>query len=140
VEHDLEREWETNAEWRSAYPDRRVPPEKTQNFRNLAASRTAKLRSAVFGSLVTTLAAVIAGFAAGALLHRLFGPAPSLLLGGLQLTGAGVLLGATLAEVGREIESWTQQTLAEKVNRWVFRTLYVLGTFVLVVSVGWTGR
>jgi len=140
VQHDVEAEWETNAQWRSAYPDQRVPQERLQKFRDLAATRTAKLRASVFGSLVTTIAAIIAGFGTGALLQRLFGPSPPLLVDGLQVVGAAVFLSATLAEAGREIESWTQRTLAEKVNKWVFRTLYVLGTFILVISIAWSRR
>lgn len=36
VRHDVYAEFRTNRQWQSAYPDRQVPPEKTQEFRSRA--------------------------------------------------------------------------------------------------------
>jgi hypothetical protein len=55
----------------------------------------------------------------------------------LQAAGAAVILGATLAEIGRKIESYGGATLPEQMNGFMFRTLYVVGTFLFVVSVSW---
>lgn len=138
--HDLEVEFATTAQLRSAYPDRQVPADKIEEFRSRARERTTKLRHAVFSSIGLATSAISAGLIVGIVLKRLAGPAPAIATAILQIGGAGVILGATLAEVGREIQSWTQATLAERVNLWVFRTLYVFGTFVIVVSIGWSGR
>ncbi len=137
VGHDLEIEFEMNTEWLAKYPDRQVPPEKVEEIRLRAIQRTRKLRAAVFTAIGITVGAIICGLVAGRILRYFTGPAPLVATIVLQVIGAGVILGATLAEVGREIQSWKQQTLPEKVNRWVFRALYVVGTFVFVVSIGW---
>ena len=60
--------------------------------------------------------------------------AAAALAGGLQIFGATVLLGATLFVRGWDIQSWGGVTLTERVNRWIYRFLYCLGTAVIVAS------
>lgn len=55
----------------------------------------------------------------------------------MQGAGAAVILGATLAEVGRDIGTWKRATIAEQVNAFTFRALYALGTSFFVASVAW---
>ena len=140
VRHALEAEFATNVQWQAQYPDRNVPPKEIDRFRGFAREQTQSLRRAVFGGIGIAFAAIASGLVAGAILRHLLGPAPVIAIAGLQIGGAGIILGATLAEVGRQIASWQQETLPEKVNRWVFRCLYVFGTFIFVISVGWSGR
>lgn len=138
--HDMEVEFTTNVQLRAAYPDQRLPAEKVEEFRSRSRERTDKLRRALFGGIALAISAIVSGLLLGAVLRRLAGPASIIATAASQIAGAGVILGATLAEAGREIESFTQATLPEKVNTWVFRMLYVFGTFVIVVSIGWSGR
>ena len=56
------------------------------------------------------------------------------------MVAAGILLGATLSILGWEIQSYKGRTLPERVNRWLYRSLYVLGTFLLVLALSWQGR
>ena len=55
----------------------------------------------------------------------------------VQGLGAAVILGATLAEAGRKIDTWDGETLPERINAALFRGFYVLGTFLFLVSVAW---
>jgi hypothetical protein len=48
-----------------------------------------------------------------------------------------VLLWATIAVRGNEIETWGGVTLSERVNKWIFQGLYFVGTTFLVWSVSW---
>ena len=52
----------------------------------------------------------------------------------LQIAGAGALLGATLGALNWREGSWTGGTLAEQVDRWLFRALLLGGTFLLVTA------
>lgn len=138
VLHDVALEFETNTQLRDKFPDRRLPPDRLQAFRATALERTRKIRRALFGSILVTIATIVVGWLIGLMLLKVFGPAPTFLISVLQMAGAGTILGATLAEIGRQIESWGGKTLPEKVNLWLFRALYVLGTFVFVLSLGWS--
>jgi len=51
--------------------------------------------------------------------------------------GAVILLWATLAVRGWEIQTYVGVTLSERVNQWLFRTLCVVGTFLTVVGSVW---
>ena len=137
VLHDVALEFDTNPQLRDKFPDRRLPPDRLQDFRATASERSQKIRRALFASILVTTAIIVVGWIIGVIFRRVFGPAPTFIISVLQVTGAGTILGATLAEIGRDIESWGGKTLAEKVNLWLFRTLYLLGTFVFVVSLGW---
>ena len=138
VEHDVALEFQTNQQLLSTYPNRQLPPDRLKNFEEMAWDRTKKIRSAFFVALSSTAAAIILGLLTGCWIGRVAGKPVPVILSALQITGAGMILVATLALVGWEIQSFKGQTLSEKVNRWLFRTLYWLGTFVFVVSLGWT--
>lgn len=56
----------------------------------------------------------------------------------LQWTGGFIILGATLWEIGNA-RSACGEWLAEKVHKWIFRILYIFGTFLLGVGVGIDG-
>jgi len=55
----------------------------------------------------------------------------------LQISGALLLLWGTLFVRGFEIQSYTCATLSERVNQWLYRALYCIGTSVIICSVVW---
>ena len=138
VKHDVALELETNQQLLSTYPNRKLPPDRLSDFEKNAWNRTKKIRSAIFGSVWSTGVAVILGLLTGYLIDRVAGKPSVAVLSSLQIVAAGIILVATLAFLGWEIQSFKGQTLPEKVNRWLFRTLYWLGTFLFVVSLGWS--
>ncbi|ESY56607.1 hypothetical protein X744_06005 [Mesorhizobium sp. LNJC372A00] len=51
--------------------------------------------------------------------------------------GTAILLWATLALKGWEIQTWSGVTLTERVNLWWFRGLYWIGTVLVVMAAIW---
>jgi hypothetical protein len=77
---------------------------------------------------------IAAGYIGGRLLGAVSGQATGLLIRGLQAFGATILLWATLFVRGWDIQTIGGVTLTERVNRWIYRLLYCLGTAVIVAS------
>jgi hypothetical protein len=99
-------------------------------------SRT--VRRALVTSLLLVAVAVLLGWLTGTLLAIVCGPPTLSTNRVLQFIGVGVLLWATLAKQGWNIQSYNGNTLPELVDRWIYRTLYVIGSYILVVSVAWS--
>lgn len=79
------------------------------------------------------------GGGAGLLLKCLVGSAPRTVIIFLQILGALFLLWGTLFVRGFEIESYCCVTLSERVNQWLYRALYCIGTALSVCSLAWSG-
>ncbi len=56
---------------------------------------------------------------------------------GFAVLGTALLLWTTVAVKGWEIGSWSSSTLGERLNVWVFRFLYWVGTACLVAAAFW---
>ncbi len=56
----------------------------------------------------------------------------------LQIVGACLLLWGTLFIRGWEIQTFCGVTLTERVNQWIYRTLYCMGTSIITCSLVWT--
>lgn len=132
--HDIDQEFQSNTQLLAQYPSRQLPPERVKDFENTAADRTRKIRSAFGSAFGLTVTAVLLGYLAGWGITAFFGKPPSWLMSFLAITGAAVILIATLALLGWEIQSYKGVTLPEKVNRWLFRGQYWFGTFLFVLS------
>jgi hypothetical protein len=77
---------------------------------------------------------MVAGYLIGKGLACIVSPAPIYLVGVLQVVGAAILLWATLFVRGWDIQTMGGVSLTERVNQWIYRLLYCLGTTVIVVS------
>ncbi|MEP3196456.1 MAG: hypothetical protein ABJO57_01165 [Lentilitoribacter sp.] len=59
----------------------------------------------------------------------------------LIIIGGGLLLWATFSERGWAIQSFGGVTLGERASKWIFRSLFCLGTWMMTIgavfSVGW---
>ena len=55
----------------------------------------------------------------------------------VQAVSVAVVLVATLAARGWDIPSYSGETLPEKVNQWLTRSLFVFGTFFFSLFLGW---
>lgn len=91
------------------------------------------VRRAFFASLVLVIASAAAGFAIGALSGRLGCTRPGT-VAWLQIAGTSLLLWGTLFIRGWEIQTYGGINLTERVNQWIYRSLYCVGTAVLVSS------
>ena len=102
--------------------------------------KTAKnIRRAFLFSLLWTVGAILAGYFFGLELKCFRGAATASTATFFQLVSAAVVLIATLAVRGWEIQTFQGNTLAEKVNQWLPRALFVVGTFFFSLFLGWTG-
>lgn len=95
------------------------------------------VRRAFGYSLLLVLSFGAVGYMAGFVLGALYGCATAKLVVWLQIAGASLLLWGTLFVRGWEIETWSGVTFAERVNQWLYRFLYCIGTAVLVCSLAW---
>jgi hypothetical protein len=91
------------------------------------------VRRAFFASLILVIASAAAGYALGALGGRVSCVRPGT-VAWLQIVGTSLLLWGTLFIRGWEIQTHGGITLTERVNQWIYRGLYCLGTAVLVSS------
>jgi hypothetical protein len=92
------------------------------------------VRRAFVGSFVLVVLSGLVGYIAGVGMHSLGRCATSATVAWLQITGASLLLWGTLFIRGWEIQSYGGVTLTERVNQWIYRALYCIGTAVAVYS------
>ncbi|RWD35574.1 hypothetical protein [Mesorhizobium sp.] len=73
------------------------------------------------------LGALVCGILIGLLLRSIFGPVT---IGSaiVAVSGTVILLWTTLALQGWTVQTYSDTTLTERVNRWLFRFLYAVGT------------
>lgn len=94
------------------------------------------VRRAFFGSLFAVLSAGVTGGLLGYAGRRLLGPS-GMIVAVSAILGATILLWASLATKGWDIQTFSNATLTERVNRWLFRALYWIGTAALVTAASW---
>jgi ABC-type dipeptide/oligopeptide/nickel transport system permease component len=98
------------------------------------------VHNAFWLSLLLVLVSCIVGAVAGATAGDIFGPATARLISALQMVGALLLLWGTLFVRGWQIQTYKGISLIERVNQWIYRALYCLGTAVFVASLAWPQR
>lgn len=137
VKHAIAQEFETNIQSRESYPDLQLPPERQKVITDGAWDQTRKIRRSFGRGFKWVIVALVLGWVSGGILNGTVGPVSSFVIIALQVLAAGILLGATLSLAGREIESWGGQTLPEQVDDLLYRILYTIGTYLLVLSLSW---
>lgn len=80
----------------------------------------------------------LSGGLIGKLLFCKYGQAESITIITQQIIGACLLLWGTLFVRGWEIQTYKGVTLTERVNQWIYRTMYCLGTAIIVCSIVWS--
>lgn len=106
-------------------------------WEGIARRRTQHMRGRVASGVGVTLLTIGVGVTAGVSLRAIFGPLAQPWVSVLQAAGAGVVLGATLGQVHRKDESVGGSALTDNMNAFIFQTLYVIGTFTVVLSLAW---
>ena len=98
--------------------------------------RVQVVRDAYIQSFFLVVSAVVAGWLA-AVLGQIMCPQSSEFVTVFAVIGTALLLWATVAVRGWEVASFTTVTLGERLNVWVFRFLYWVGTACLVAAAFW---
>lgn len=137
TELNVRKEFETNKQLRESFPDGRLPAERLKEFEEYVSKSTNRIRRSFVVGFGWVLFAIAGGWTCGSSLSCLLGPAPKIFVSFLQLAAAGILLGATLSLTGWEIQTGSGQTIPEGVNRWLYRALYIIGTWILILSLTW---
>lgn len=133
----IKSEFNSNEQLKAQFPEEQLPPEKYKEFEEGILKSTNAVRHSFLVAFGWVFAAIAGGYLLGRLSGSILGSAPKLLINLLQLFAAGILLGATLGLVGWEIQTYGGNTLPEKTNRYLYRSLYIIGTVLLVVSLAW---
>ena len=95
------------------------------------------VRRAFLYSLLLVMISGAIGYGAGLALGLWLCCATTKLISWLQIVGACLLLWGTLFVRGWEIGTYCGVTFTERVNQWLYRALYCVGTAVLVCSLAW---
>jgi hypothetical protein len=91
-------------------------------------------------SLLLVVVSALAGAIIGATAGDILGPATVRHIAILQVCGALLLLWGTLFVRGWQIQTYEGKTVIERINQWIYRALYCVGTAVLVASLVWPQR
>lgn len=92
------------------------------------------VRRAFWSSLLLVIFSSLLGYGAGFIANYFLGYIEKIIINIFQIIGASLLLWATLFVRGWDIQTFGGVTLAERVNRWIFRALYCVGTALIVSS------
>lgn len=95
------------------------------------------IRKGLLYSLLLVVGTIFVGVIFGKIGYYYLGYLSTTWYGILQYTGVGIILWATLAVQGWKIKTLGSHSLPERINVWVYRTLYIIGSFLLVLSVCW---
>lgn len=96
------------------------------------------IRSTFFASFVVVAGAILAAFLSAFIIKALGISKSHEWNSWLQYGGIGILLWGTLARVDPSvIETWDGGTLPERVDLWLYRLLYIAGSYALALSVAW---
>ena len=119
--------------------DAGIPPVDVGREPDAQRLRAAQLlRRAFWSSCSLTIGSLLIGCSLGSGLRYLTGPAATSTATLVQASSAALVLIATLAARGWDIQTWSGNTLVEKVNQWLTRSLFVFGTFFFTLFLGWT--
>jgi hypothetical protein len=113
---------------------------RTEGFDNLEKQTLGHaqiIQRAFWLSLFLTVGALVTGYAAGWVLRHFLCAASNTVATSVQALSAAIVLVATLAAQGWNIQTSNGQTLPEKVNQWLTRSLFVVGTFFFSLFLGW---
>ena len=91
-------------------------------------------------SLLLVVVSALVGAVIGATAGDILGPATARHIAILQVVGALLLLWGTLFVRGWQIQTYEGTTVIERINQWIYRALYCVGTAVLVASLVWPQR
>lgn len=108
-----------------------------ENAQREAHPRSSTVRKAFIYSALLVILSCAIGYSLGLLVGNIVICANPRLISFLQIGGACILLWGTLFVRGWEILSWGGVTLSERVNQWLYRFLYCIGTVVIVSSLAW---
>lgn len=118
-----------------------LTPEKEQDLRDSFTAQFSEsvslVRSSLWNALMIVVVAIVAALISAYVLQVMGIYKSSLWDAWLQYGGVGILLWATLGRVESAIQTVDGGTLPERVDLWLYRGLYVVGSYALALYVAW---
>lgn len=99
--------------------------------------RVYRVRNALWDGLIWCVGSLISGAVLGIVFATVFGPSLRMAVATVAI-GTAVVLWATFSLQAWEIQSFGGVTLGERLNRWIFRSLYLIGTGLIVAGGVWS--
>ena len=100
----------------------------------------AKIRRAFWGAGITVAASAVSGWMLSVWFFRTWSYASPRAITSCQVAATLIILWATLAVRGWDIQTIDGTTMTESVNQWLFRFAYFCGTTLLVLSLFWPDK
>lgn len=138
TKYGIEQEFKDNEQLRAAHPDGKAPIEAQMQWEKHNLDRALAIRSAFISSLIITFSSIVVGIVVGFILKKVIGNPTAVTTNLIQVLGAGILLSATLSVLGSKIESMKGKTLAEQIDRSLFRWQYIIGSSVFFLALAWS--
>jgi hypothetical protein len=135
VEVAFQQESQSNTQFAEAYGKTGLPDDKRKSWYDSQLDQISRLRHSITVSFLTLLGVLLFSLFTVLIIHSLgfwFSDGGILTL---RLASSGLILWATSARLGWEIQSWSGKTLAERLNATWFRILYISGVFFGALSV-----
>jgi hypothetical protein len=118
-----------------------LTPEREQELRNSFTTQfqnsVSLVRSSLFRAFLVVAGAIVAALVSANVLQTVGVYKSSAWNAWLQYGSIGILLWATLGRVESPIQTWDGGTLPEHVDLWLYRSLYVVGSYGLALSIAW---
>lgn len=108
-----------------------------RHFGNQFEEAVSLIRASLRKALLVVAFAVAAALFCAFMLHSFNIEKTNAANAWLQYGGIGVFLFATLGRAESAIETHDGGTLPERVDLWLYRVLYIVGSFGLALSVAW---
>lgn len=137
VDHDVSLTLTKSPDLRTQFVGDRLDQYRTE-IRGKVDRRLPVVRAALYRAGALVAISAIVGLGLGALLKIQFGPPPSLINSALQMVGAGIILWATIWQLEVDAQTMSGETLLERTHWWLFRALYVVGSFLFFIAYTWS--
>lgn len=136
IEHDIAQSILGAEDLRRSYVEGKYKP-NVEYTAELAQQRTSELRQSFRHAFLWVLFSTMLSSGIGLSLQCYIGVCSQWLSSVLQLIGVGIILWATIWELGWGIRSMEGNTLPERVHQWVFRLMYVVGSSLFFLAYTW---
>lgn len=107
---------------------------RLEGRQNANSDRVQMVRSSYLQSFIFVLSAVLVGWAI-AFFVQFFCTQSKVWVTSFAVIGTALLLWATVAVRGWEVASFSTVTFGERLNVWIFRSLYWVGTACLIAAI-----
>lgn len=130
----IKKEFETNKQLLSAYPNRQLPREKESEFRRGIEVSTELLRKAIIKSFSAIIITMSLAIGVGSFLKFLNVAVHPRIANGIQLFSACLFFVSVWGKLDWEIQTFGGDTLPEILNKKWSNYLFLSATFILILS------